>query len=145
MTIRLDSVFARLEVMNTPPHESQYPQSSIEFVVARELQSLREIMRDGFDGIGKRVDRIEDKFEKVVTQSEFSSVVQRLDMRDEMLETRVENEFKELKSDVAAGFEQVKASDKERNSKNRWFWGAMIAAAGVISSVTFSIINAVIN
>lgn len=145
MTIRLDSAFARLEVMNTPPHESQYSQSSIEFVVARELQSLREIMRDGFDGIGKRVDRIEDKFEKVVTQSEFSSVIQRLDMRDEMLETRVETEFKELKSDVAAGFEAVKASDKERNSKNRWFWGVMIAAAGVISSVTFSIINAVIN
>lgn len=131
--------------MNTPPHDPSYNQSSIEFVVARELQSLREIMRDGFEGIGKRVDRIEDKFEKVVTQSEFSSVIQRLDMRDEMLETRVETEFRELKSDVERGFESVKASNAERNAKNRWFWGVMIAAAGVISSITFSIINAVVN
>lgn len=98
--------------------------------IVREIQGLRGEMTRGFDGMDNRIDRIEAKFDKVVTQAELVAVVARLDLKDTSLESSINN-----------GFTSLKEADKERNTKNRWFWTLIVACVSVISGVTFGIVS----
>lgn len=109
--------------------------------IVRELQGLRGEMTRGFDSVDNRIDRIETKFDKVVTQAEFGAVVARLDLKDTALEGAMNSGFNSVNIKVGTVVSEIKEADKERNVKNRWFWGLIVSCAGIISGVVFGIIS----
>ncbi len=91
-------------------------------------------MTDGFGRVERRID-------DMVTKGEFSATVARLDAKDDHLDTKIDTGFKDMELKMAEGFSAVKDADKERNSKNRWFWGLMVSFAGVLSGAIFGTIT----
>ena len=85
--------------------------------LSRAIESLDRKVSDGFDK------------------------VERLDARDEHLDAKVESGFKDMDVKVAEGFRSVREADRERNTKNRWFWGLMVSFAAVLSGGIFGVLN----
>ena len=77
----------------------------------------------------------------MVTRDAFEATVQRLDAKDEHLDAKVETGFKDIELKVSKGFMEVKDADRERNNKNRVFWTALVAMAGVLSGTVFGILG----
>lgn len=85
-----------------------------------------------------------DQIKDLVTKGEFNATIQRLDAKDEHLDSKMDTGFKDMELKVAEGFKTVRDADKERNSKNRWFWTLLVAFAGVISGAVFGILSLVL-
>lgn len=117
----------------TPP---PYPQAS-EAVDNAILQMMGDLRGAMTEGLG----RVERRIEEMVTKGEFSATIARLDAKDDHLDTKMDSGFKDMELKFAEGFSAVKDADKERNTKNRWFWGLMVSFAGVLSGVIFGTIT----
>lgn len=117
----------------TPP---PYPQASeaVDNALFSAIEGLRASQEAGFNRVG-------DQIKDLVTKGEFNATIQRLDMKDEHLDSKMDTGFKDMELKVAEGFSAVKDADKERNTKNRWFWGLMVSFAGVLSGVIFGTIT----
>lgn len=102
--------------------------------LSRAIESLDRKVSDGFDKVDRRIDTM-------VTRDAFDATVQRLDARDEHLDAKVESGFKDMDVKVAEGFRSVREADRERNTKNRWFWGLMVSFAAVLSGGIFGVLN----
>lgn len=111
--------------------------SMVERYWSNAIEGLRGEMNRGFD-------RIERKFEDVVYKGEFTATVMRLDDRDNHLESKMETGFEGLKTQVEAGFQSVENRDATRDRKfnARTTW--LLAGAGLISGMVFSILSFVI-
>lgn len=130
--------------------------------IGERITDLVRDVRAGFERQERSNDRIETKFDKMVTQSEFSATVQRLDGQDKTIEEKVDRGLEDLRDEVDRGLDGVRKEmhdglsrvstqvesgfaaaaeqTKERNAKNRWFWGAAIAGLGVINAVVFNLV-----
>ena len=113
-----------------------YPQASeaVDAHLSAAIESLRSSQELGFT-------RVENRINEMVTKGEFNATIQRLDAKDDHLEAKMESGFKDMKLEVSQGFNNVKDADRERNTKNRWFWGLMVSFAGVMSGTIFGIIT----
>lgn len=85
--------------------------------------------------------RVEGQIKEMVTKGEFNATIQRLDARDEHLDTKMNAGFKDIELKVSQGFNDAKDSEKERNTKNRWFWGLLVSFAGILSGVLFGVLS----
>ena len=95
--------------------------------LSRAIESLDRKVSDGFDKVDRRIDTM-------VTRDAFEATVQRLDARDE-------SGFKDMELKVSKGFTDVREADRDRNTKNRWFWGLMVTFAGVLSGAIFGVLT----
>jgi hypothetical protein len=116
----------------TPP----YPQASeaVDNALFSAIEGLRASMDMGFT-------RVEGQIKDMVTKGEFNATIQRLDSKDDQLDAKMDTGFKDMELKVASGFQEVKDADKERNTKNRWFWTLLVSFAGVLSGCIFGIIS----
>ena len=116
----------------TPP----YPQASeaVDNALFAAVEGLRNSQDAGFS-------RLETRINEMVTKGEFNATIQRLDAKDDHLDTKMDAGFKDVRLEVAEGFGRVRDADKERNTKNRWFWTMLVSFAGVLSGVIFGVIT----
>lgn len=120
--------------------------------IGDRITDLVRDVRAGFERQERANDRIEAKFDKMVTQSEFNATVQRLDGQDKTIEEKVDRGLEDIRkemhtgldrvsSQVTDGFESAAESDKARTAKTRWLIGAAVAALGVINAVIFNLVS----
>lgn len=120
--------------------------------IGDRITDLVRDVRAGFERQERSNDRIEAKFDKMVTQSEFNATVQRLDGQDKTIEEKVDRGLDDIRkemhtgldrvsSQVTEGFEAAAESDKARTAKTRWLIGAAVAALGVINAVIFNFVS----
>ena len=120
--------------------------------LGERITDLARDVRVGFERQERSNDRIEAKFDKMVTQSEFNATVQRLDGQDRTIEEKVDRGLEDIRKEmhtgldrvsnqVAEGFEAAAESNKARTSKTRWLIGASVAALGLINAVIFNIVS----
>lgn len=120
--------------------------------IGDRITDLVRDVRAGFERQERSNDRIESKFDKMVTQSEFNATVQRLDGQDKTIEEKVDRGLEDIRkemhtglervsSQVTEGFESAAESDKARTAKTRWLIGAAVAALGVINAVIFNLVS----
>lgn len=120
--------------------------------IGERITDLVRDVRAGFERQERSNDRIEAKFDKMVTQSEFNATVQRLDGQDKTIEEKVDRGLDDIRQEMHAGLSRVSdqvtegfkaaaASDKARTAKTRWLIGAAVAALGVINAVIFNIVS----
>ena len=120
--------------------------------IGERITDLVRDVRAGFERQERANDRIEIKFDKMVTQSEFNATVQRLDGQDKTIEEKVDKGLDDLRNEmssgltrvsgeVKAGFEATAAADKARTAKTRWLIGAGVAGLGVVNAVIFNIVG----
>lgn len=132
----------------SPPYLTQDQNAALQVqdsAIIREIQNMREDMGHRFDGIDKRIERVEDKFEKVVTRDLFDSTVKRLDLQDANIETNMRAGFDSVRDDMNEGFRGAREAGKERTVKNRWLMGVALTCAGVISAIVFGVLSIVFN
>lgn len=118
----------------TPP----YPQASeaVDNALFAAVEGLRNSQDAGFS-------RLETRISEMVTKGEFNATIQRLDAKDSHLDTKMDAGFKDVRLEVAEGFGRVRDADKERNTKNRWFWTLLVSFAGVLSGIIFGVITTI--
>ena len=120
--------------------------------IGDRITDLVRDVRAGFERQERANDRIEAKFDKMVTQSEFKATVQRLDGQDKTIEEKVDRGLEDIRKEMHAGLERVSSqvtegfeaaaeSDKARTAKTRWLIGAAVAALGVVNAVIFNIVS----
>lgn len=120
--------------------------------IGDRITDLVRDVRAGFERQERSNDRIEAKFDKMVTQSEFNATVQRLDGQDKTIEEKVDRGLEDIRKEmhsgldrvsnqVTEGFEAAAESDKARTAKTRWLIGAAVAALGVVNAVIFNIVS----
>ena len=112
------------------PHASE----AVDNALLSAIEGLRASMDMGFT-------RVEGQIKDMVTKGEFNATIQRLDSKDDHLDAKMDTGFKDMELKVASGFREVKDADKERNTKNRWFWTLLVSFAGVLSGCIFGIIS----
>lgn len=120
----------------TPP---PYPQASeaVDNALFSAIEGLRTSTQEGFS-------RVESQIRDMVTKGEFNATIQRLDAKDDHLDSKIDTGFKDVEVKMAEGFQAVKEADKERNSKNRWFWTLLVSFAAVLSGVIFGVLSLVV-
>lgn len=124
-----------------------YPPAAeaVDQALARAIDTLRETTTHSISALQatltEGLSRVERRMDDLVTKGEFAATVSRLDAKDDQLDTKIETGFQSIRREVSEGFQDVKDDDRERNTKNRWFWGVMVAFAGVVSGVVFGVIN----
>lgn len=89
---------------------SPYSESSeaVDNHLSLQITELRQDMRDGF----KRQD---DKWDQVVLKGEFNATVQRLDAKDQHLESKMDTSFSQLEAKLNAGFATIAGRDADRD------------------------------
>lgn len=119
----------------TPP----YTQASeaVDNALFAAVEGLRASQEAGFN-------RLETRINEMVTKGEFNATIQRLDAKDDHLDTKMAEGFKDVRLEVADGFTRVREADQERNTKNRWFWGMLVSFAGILSGVVFGTISLIV-
>lgn len=122
--------------MNAP-----YPPASeaVDQHLASSIDALRSTTESGFL-------RVDNTLKELVTRGEFSATVQRLDARDEQLDSRVTSMGEQLtskidsginsvKSDISVRFTELRAEDDKRTTRTRWILGTAFVGAGLLWQV----------
>lgn len=73
-----------------------------------QVTELWQDMRDGF----KRQD---DKWDQVVLKGEFNATIQRLDAKDQHLDSKMDTSFSQLEAKLNAGFATIAGRDADRD------------------------------
>lgn len=117
--------------MNAP-----YPPASeaVDNHLASAIDALRGDVQAGFA-------RTDATLRDVVLKGEFNATIQRLDARDEHLETAMNSGFTGLRADMASQFAGLKTEDDRKTSRTRWFTGTAVTIGALASSVVFGVIS----
>jgi di/tripeptidase len=118
--------------MNAP-----YPPASeaVDQHLSSSIDALRTTTEAGFS-------RVDSSIRELVTRGEFSATIQRLDARDDQIDTRVttvsehltqkmDSGLSSVKSDMATQFTALRTEDDKRTTKTRWLLGTIVVAAGL--------------
>lgn len=73
------------------------------------IEGLRNSMEKGFDRVERRIDTM-------VSKDVLTAEVERLNQRDDHLESKMEAGFAEIKAEVSAGFTAIATRDVERDA-----------------------------
>lgn len=90
-----------MNVSSTPP-------DAMDNYLSGSIEGLRNSMEKGFDRVERRIDTM-------VSKDVLTAEVERLNQRDDHLESRLEAGFREIKAEVSAGFAAISARDAERD------------------------------
>ena len=122
--------------------------------IGERITDLSRSVQVGFERQERANDRIEAKFDKVVTQSEFSATVRRLELQDSNIEEKVDRGLADIRSemvsglaqvreDVAEGFGRISEEGRARITKTRWLIATGVAALGAVNAIVFNVIGAI--
>jgi outer membrane murein-binding lipoprotein Lpp len=81
---------------------------SMDSYLSGSIEGLRNSMEKGFDRVERRIDTM-------VSKDVLSAEVERLNQRDDHLESKMEAGFAEIKAEVSAGFSAIASRDVERD------------------------------
>lgn len=127
--------------------------------LGERITDLNKIITSGNERTERSLERVESKFEKVVTKSEFDATVMRIDGQVEATDIKIDTVNRKLDSSLEGlrsemhigmervsgesrkGFMDIAEATKERNSKNRWFWGTIIGAATLINGALWNLLS----
>lgn len=73
------------------------------------IEGLRNSMEKGFDRVERRIDTM-------VSKDVLTAEVERLNQRDDHLESKMEAGFAEIKAEVSSGFTAIATRDVERDA-----------------------------
>lgn len=73
------------------------------------IEGLRNSMEKGFDRVERRIDTM-------VSKDVLTAEVERLNQRDDHLESKMEAGFAEIKAEVSSGFSAIATRDVERDA-----------------------------
>lgn len=113
--------------------------------LSQSLEGMRASMEKGFDRVERRID-------EMATKEAVNAHIKRLDERDNSIENKVDNGFREVRDEMKAGFTSIEKRDIERdraalakdeirdkNVKQRVTW--LIAGAGIVLTAVQLIIR----
>lgn len=122
--------------MDDAPHYPEAAQVADDLIGAQLKMVHTEVTR-GFDRQERYNDKLDARFETMVTKSEFKAEIGRVDA-----EKRAQDkEILALGTEIKSGFESIAEQGKTRSASNRWFTGMVVAAAGVLSGVVFNLLG----
>ena len=90
----------------TPPSTQA---DSMDNYLSGSIEGLRNSMEKGFDRVERRVDTM-------VSKDVLTAEVERLNQRDDHLESKMEAGFAEVKASMAEGFSEIASRDVERDA-----------------------------
>lgn len=82
---------------------------SMDSYLSGSIEGLRNSMEKGFDRVERRIDTM-------VSKDVLTAEVERLNQRDDHLESKMEAGFAEIKAEVSAGFTAIATRDVERDA-----------------------------
>lgn len=110
--------------------------------------SIISELRGFKDSVERRLDKLDDKIDKMVSRDLFDSELRRLNERDNALEAKVDAGLKSLGATVEKGFAQVETNEVKRDNRNRWLigivatvGGLVVSAAGVLATQAWNLAN----
>lgn len=122
--------------MNAP-----YPPAAeaVDNHLSSSIDALRSTTEGGFS-------RVDSTLKELVTRGEFNATIQRLDAKDEHLESRVSSVSDQLTQRIDSGlttlttnvnsqFQEMRTEDDKRTSKTRWLLGTLVVFGGLIWQV----------
>ena len=89
----------------TPPSTQA---DSMDNYLSGSIEGLRNSMEKGFDRVERRIDTM-------VSKDVLTAEVERLNQRDDHLESKMEAGFAEIKASMAEGFSEIASRDVERD------------------------------
>lgn len=128
-----------------------YPEAAqvADDLIANTLKLVRDEVVRGFDRQERYNDKLDQRFETMVTKSEFKAEIGRVDTRHDSLQREVATLGEQLadaligiRKDMSGGFSEIKKQGEERSTKSRWFTGIALTAAGLVSGIVFNILAA---
>lgn len=101
--------------------------------VEEELKNQRDLMKQGFDLIEKRIDQIDKRFQE--SREDMNKRFEQVDKRFEQVDKR----FEELREDMNKRFEQIdrrfEALTKRIDRFMVWTFGIAVSATAIIIAV----------
>lgn len=103
--------------------------------LSSSIDALRSTTEAGFS-------RVDSTMKELVTRGEFNATVQRLDAKDEHLESRmtmvndqlsrrIDTGLEGLTTNVNSQFTEMRSEEDKRTTKTRWLLGTLVVAAGL--------------
>lgn len=105
------------------------------------LRIVRDEVVRGFDRQERYNDKLDNRFETMVTKTEFKAEIGRVDAEHGALRKEVDSVEDRLSKQMTTGFEEIKEQGAARGAKGRWFTGTLLAAAGLLSGIVFNILS----
>lgn len=96
------------------------------------------------DKMDKGFSTVEDKFQSVVTRGEHTSTVARLETEISHVKEQVNDRMAHVEEKVDYGFASQESREKDRDARAARRIGWAISIAAIAPTITFSIINIVI-
>ena len=122
--------------MNNAPHYPEAAQVADDLIGAQLKMVLAEVTR-GFDRQERYNDKLDARFETMVTKSEFKAEIGRVDPEKKAKDKEILNQG----VIIQAGFDSIEEHGKARSQKSRWFTGIVVAGAGVLSGAVFNFLG----
>lgn len=120
-----------------------YPQTAqvADELIVNQLKMVHAEVKDGFGRQERHNDKLDARFESMVTKAEFRSEVRRLDAEHGHLRDSVTKGLEASRKEMREGFQRIHDEDKSRTTKTRWFTGTLLTCAGLVSGLVFNIIS----
>ena len=131
-----DKLFA---IMNAPldtPHAPHSPDVADGYIL-RALDTLSENLDKRFNQVDSRLDKMEGRFEAMVSKDAFEAEVKRLDRENEIKQVEIEKLWAARRDDREAATAALASKD----TRFRWFVATGITLAAVASAVVFGVLN----
>ena len=129
-----------LGIMNAAPPPSDAAHTIPEAYILRALDQLSEDLGRRFGDINARLDKMEGRFEAMVSKDAFEAEVKRLDREAEIKQAELEKLWAARRDDKEA----AQASLAVKDTRFRWFVATGITLAAVASAVVFGVLNLVV-
>ena len=132
-----DKLLAIMNAPLDPPHNS--PDVADGYIL-RALDTLSENLDKRFNQVDSRLDKMEGRFEAMVSKDAFEAEVKRLDRENEIKQVEIEKLWAARRDDREA----ATAALANKDTRFRWFVATGITLAAVASAVVFGVLNLVV-
>lgn len=146
----IGQLFDRMQDMNAPidPPKPSDSTTVADQYLLRAIETLGDTMNRQFYEMNSRLDKMEGRFEAVVSKGEFEAEVRRLEREHRIYESEIDKlwqarrEDREHAKEVRAYDQQkAEAATQSKVVRFRWLVGIGITAATFFSAVTFGVLN----
>lgn len=118
---------------------AHYPEASkiADDHISKQVSSVRDEVVRLADRQERYNDKLDARFDSMVTRAEFRAEIGRVDAERGALSKEVTG----VKDAIKTGFDEVKQQGEARGAKNRWFTGIVMTGAGLASGLVFNILG----
>lgn len=118
---------------------AHYPEASkiADDHISKQVSSVRDEVVRLADRQERYNDKLDARFDSMVTRAEFRAEIGRVDAERGALSKEVTG----VKDAIKTGFDEVKQQGEARGAKSRWFTGIVMTGAGLASGLVFNILG----